>query len=93
MDVETLTSSLTEKLGVPESELLYRGLLAFVQNEIRAAELEIANIRDRYGVFSKENLYESIKNGRVVEHPAWEDYIVWKNKAAHIAYLNQLATT
>ncbi len=92
MNVETLTASLSQKLGLSETELIYKGLLAFIQNEIRLAELEIANIRDRYSVFSKEELYEAIKNGRVLEHPAWEDYIIWKNKLTHIAFLHQLAT-
>ncbi len=64
MNVETLTASLSQKLGLSETELIYKGLLAFIQNEIRLAELEIANIRDRYGVFSKEELYEAIKNGK-----------------------------
>ena len=92
MNVETLTSSLNQRLGIPKAELIYKGLLALIQNEIRLAELEIADIRDRYSVFSKEELYEAVKNGRVVEHPAWEDYIIWKNKLTHIAYLHQLAT-
>jgi len=35
-------------------------------------------------VFSKESLYQAIQNGEVAEHPAWEDYIVWKNREAHI---------
>ena len=92
MNVETLTSLLSQKLGLSESDLIYKGLLAFIQNEIRLAELEIANIRDRYSVFSQEELYQAIKDGNVVEHPAWEDYIIWKNKLAHIADLRQLAT-
>lgn len=92
MNVKTLTSSLSQRLGVSEAELIYKGLLAFIQHEIRLAELEIANIRDRYSVFSKEELYEAIRNGSVVEHPAWEDYIIWKNKLAHIASLHQLVT-
>lgn len=91
MNVETLTSLLSQRLGISEAELVYKGLLAFIQNEIRLAELEIANIRDRYGVFSQEELYQAIKDGQVVEHPAWEDYIIWKNKLAHIAELRQLA--
>ena len=49
------------------------------------AEWEIAQIRERYGVFYKESLYQAIQNGEVAGHPAWEDYIVWKNKEAHIA--------
>ncbi|MGB2728584.1 MAG: hypothetical protein WBD09_08940 [Halobacteriota archaeon] len=31
-------------------------------------------------VFSKEELYEAIKSKQIASHPAWEDYIVWKNK-------------
>ena len=92
MKVETLTASLNQTLGIPEADIIYRGVLAFIQNEIRSAELEIANIRERYTVFSKEELYDAVKNGTVITHPAWEDYIVWKNKLAHIAYLRQLAT-
>lgn len=91
MNVETLTSSLSQRLNLSESDLIYKGLLAFIQNEIRLSELEIADIRDRYSVFSEEELYQAIQDGTVVEHPAWEDYIIWKNKLAHIADLRQLA--
>lgn len=92
MNVEMLTASLSQKLGISETELIYKGVVAFMQNEIRLAESEIADIRDRYGVFSLEELYEAIQIGSVVEHPAWEDYIVWKNKLSYIASLRHLAT-
>jgi len=91
MNVKTLTSSLSQQTGLPETELVHKGLLAYIQNEIRLAELEIANIRERYGVFSKEELYQAIEEGNVVEHPAWEDYIIWQNKLAHISNLRHLA--
>lgn len=67
----------------------HKSLLAFIEKEIRLAEREIANIRERYSVFSKESLYQAIQDGTVVEHPAWEDYIIWKNKLAHIDYFTQ----
>jgi len=35
---------------------------------------------DRYNFASKEDLYEAIKSKKIPSHPAWEDYIVWKNK-------------
>ena len=90
MNVQTLTLSLSQQLGLPETELVYKGLLAFIEKEIRLAELEIANIRERYSVFSQEELRQAIQDGTAVEHPAWEDYIIWKNKVAHITYLRQL---
>jgi ABC-type phosphate/phosphonate transport system ATPase subunit len=58
--------------------------------DIYLAEEEIVRIRARYNVVSKEALYEAIMDGRVASHPAWEDYIVWKNKEAHITQLRDL---
>ncbi len=91
MDVQALTLELSNTLAISESELIRKGLLAFIEKEIRLAEWEIAQIRERYDVFSKESLYEAIQDGEVAGHPAWEDYIVWKDKEAHIARLRQMA--
>jgi hypothetical protein len=88
--VETLASNLSHQLGISQSELLYKGLLAFIQKEIRSAEQEIGDIRERYNVFSIEELYDAIKDGTIPDHPSWEDYIIWKNKTAHITSLRQL---
>jgi hypothetical protein len=91
MDVQALTLELSNTLAISESELIRKGLLAFIEKEIRLAEWEIAQIRERYDVFSKESLYQAIQEGEIPGHPAWEDYIVWKNKEAHIARLRQMA--
>lgn len=91
MDVQALTLELSNTLAISESELIRKGLLAFIEKEIRLAECEIAQIRERYDVFSKESLYQAIQDGEIPGHPAWEDYIVWKNKEAHIARLRQMA--
>jgi hypothetical protein len=91
VDVRALTLELSNTLAISESELIRKGLLAFIEKEIRLAEWEIAQIRERYDVLSKESLYQAIQNGEVAGHPAWEDYIVWKNKEAHIARLRQMA--
>ncbi len=79
MDVQVLILDLSNALAISESELIRKGLLAFIEKEIRLAELEIAQIRERYDVFSKESLYQAIQNGEAAGRPAWEDYIVWKN--------------
>jgi hypothetical protein len=90
VDVQSLTTELSDAMALPERELIRKGLLALIEKEIRFAELEIAQIRERYDVFSKEALYEAIQNGQVSAHPAWEDYIVWKNKETHVARLQQV---
>lgn len=91
MDVQGLTLELSNALALPESELIRKGLLALIEKEIRLAELEIAQIRERYDVFSIEALYRAIEDNQIAGHPAWEDYIVWKNKEAHITRLRQVA--
>jgi hypothetical protein len=91
MSVQTLALELGRLMVLPEPEVIHKGLLALVEKEIRLAEHEIAEIRERYDVFSTEVLYQAIQEGRLAGHPAWEDYIVWKNKEAHIARLRQMA--
>ena len=48
-------------VGVSEEELINRSLISFIEREIRLAEADIADIRERYNVISKEELYEAIK--------------------------------
>ena len=48
-------------------------------------------ILERYDVSSRESLYQAIQNGDVAGHPAWEDYIVWKNEETYIARLRRMA--
>jgi hypothetical protein len=90
MNVDAMTSELSDVLALPVSEVLHRGLLALVEKELRLAEDEIATLRERYDVLSKETLRQSIENGDVPAHPAWEDYIVWKNKEAYVAELRRV---
>ena len=86
-----LSVELSGLFALPETELIRKGLLALIEKEIRLAESEIASIRERYDVFSKDALYKAIEENKVAGHPAWEDYIVWKNKESHINKLRQLA--
>lgn len=76
-------------VGVSEEEVLTKSLISFIEREIRLAEADIADIRERYNVLSKEELYDAIKSTKIASHPAWEDYIVWKNKERYIDDLKE----
>lgn len=92
MSAEALLVKMSDFMALPKPEILRKGLYSLIEKEIRLAELEIANIRERYyEVFSLSALYDAIQDGRIPEHPAWEDYIVWKNKETHITRLRELA--
>ncbi|MFZ3166512.1 MAG: hypothetical protein WA130_02775 [Candidatus Methanoperedens sp.] len=82
--VSGITADLSHMIGLPENELIHRGLVSFIEKEIRLAEADISDLIDRYNVALKEDLYEAIKSKKMPSHPAWEDYIVWKNKEKYI---------
>lgn len=79
--------------GLSREEVINSGLISFIETEIRLAEMDIADIRERYDVLSKEEFYDAIKEKKVKSHPAWEDYIVWKNKDKYINDLKAEATS
>lgn len=80
---------ISKKLGIPEEELILKGVISFIEKEIRLAEEEIADLREKYDVSSKGDLYERIREKDVESHPAWEDYITWKNKEKYIEELKE----
>jgi hypothetical protein len=82
--VSEITADLCHFIGLPETVLIHRGLISFIEKEIRLADADISDLMDRYNVASKEDLYEAIKSTKISSHPAWEDYIVWKNKEKYV---------
>lgn len=77
-------AKISEVFGTSTEDLIQKSLISFIEKETRLAEEDIANLRDRYDCVSKEGLYKAIESKKIVSHPAWEDYIVWKNKENHI---------
>lgn len=82
--VSEITTDLSHFIGLPETVLIHRGLVSFIEKEIRLAGADIADLMDRYNVASNEDLLEAIKSNKISSHPAWEDYIVWKNKEKYV---------
>ena len=82
--VSEITADLSHFIGLPETVLIHRGLVSFIEKEIRLADEDIADLMDRYNVASKEDLFEAISSKKISSHPAWEDYIVWKNKEKYV---------
>jgi len=62
MSENTVSATRISKIvGVSEEEIINRSLISFIEREIRLTEADIADIRERYDVISKEELYEAIK--------------------------------
>ena len=82
--------AVAEELSLPEEMLLHQSLTAFLLREISLIESEIGQLRERYAVLQPADLKEAISEGRVVAHPAWEDYIDWQNSIEAIQSIRTL---
>ncbi len=81
---------ISKELNLQPDELTQRSLLAYLEHELRLAEKDIADIRDKYFVANREELEKRIKNKRIYSHPAWEDLIVWENTEEYISKLKRM---
>lgn len=88
--MNSLLNSVSETLHIPADHIINKGIKAFLEREIRLAELDIADIREKYLVSSKENLENKIKNKEINSHPAWEDLITWENTEKYILQLKSI---
>ena len=75
-------------MNLPAEDLAARSLQAYLRQEIRAVQMDVADLQDRYSVDSADALRAQIEQGKVHSHPAWEDAIEWENLQGH---LNRLA--
>lgn len=82
-------TQISKELNIPPDELTQRSLLAYLEHELRLAEEDIADIRDKYLVTTKTELEKDIKSKKIFSHPAWEDLITWENTEEHIAKLKK----
>lgn len=78
---------ISRDLNIPSDELINRSLLAYLEHELRLAEEDIADIRDKYLVSSRIELENKIKSKEIASHPAWEDLITWENTEKYIEKL------
>lgn len=88
--MNTLLDNISETLNIPPNQIITLGIKAFLQREMRLAELDIADLRDKYLVASQEELGNKIKNKEINSHPAWEDLIAWENSEKYITRLKAI---
>ncbi len=70
---------MAQELAIQPGELERRSLLAYIERERRLTNLDIADLQDRYGVWSPDELAVRIERREVYAHPAWEELIEWEN--------------
>lgn len=83
-------SQISKELNIPSDELTQKSIIAYLEHELRLSEEDIADIRDKYLVATRQELEKKIKDKDIYSHPAWEDLIAWENTESHIAKLKKM---
>jgi D-mannonate dehydratase len=86
MEVERVA----RELNMPLDGLMQRSLQAFLRQEGRAVQMDIADFQDRYGAATAGELRAQIEQGKVYSHPAWEDAMEWERLEDHLKRLESM---
>jgi hypothetical protein len=78
-------------LGMPGEVIFKEGLKKFLLSKAEENDRIIDGLKKKYGASGFAELEEKIKTGRVPEHPAWEDVILWEELSSHAEKLRELA--
>ncbi|MGY4706875.1 hypothetical protein ACVNPS_03850 [Candidatus Bipolaricaulota sp. J31] len=75
-------------LGLDRDSLLEKGVETLLIERRRKVLLEKLQLLGRYGASSKSEIEEKLKQGKLKEHPTWEDLIALENLEAELEKLD-----
>ena len=90
MEMAVSLLDISRRLQIPPEELVKKSILTFIAHEIRLAEWDIADIKERYEVSSRVELEDKIKGKELHSHPAWEDLIHWETLEDYLTCLQAI---
>jgi hypothetical protein len=90
MSVSMEVERVARELNMPLDGLMQRSLQAFLRQEGRAVQMDIADFQDRYGAATAGELRAQIEQGKVYSHPAWEDAMEWERLEDHLKRLESM---
>jgi len=85
MAVAETIEMLSKKYSMSKEDFLKLGSSLALKEKKKNLQIERLEILARYGIDTVKALEEKIKEGRALEHPAWEDLIEIKNIESEIA--------
>ena len=83
-----IIEELSKKYSSSPDEFLRNGSTLAIQEKRTNLQVEKLKILARYGATTVGELEKKIKEGGVVEHPAWEDLIEIKNIEAEMGEID-----
>ncbi len=80
---------LSKDLGINEDALIREGITEYIKNRIKACMRDRLEILSRYKITSVKEFEKEVHDGRIPEHPGWEDLIVLENLENSISKLRK----
>lgn len=77
-------------LGMPAEAVLREGLKKLLASKIEENDSIIEGLKEKYGASGHLELEDKIRRGEVLEHPPWEDVILWEELSRHSEALRGL---
>lgn len=69
---------LSSKLGVNEERLADDMVITYIETALSDLTKFETDLKKKYDCDSSSELKKKIERGEVEEHPAWEDYLTWR---------------
>lgn len=92
-----LIEEISQDIALNKDSLVEKGVESLLKEKKRGIMLDRLRILSRYKVSSVKELEGGIREGKIEEHPAWEDLIVLENLDATLkkinGYLKNLSTS
>ena len=78
-ETNQLVERVSKTLGVTPETLISNGVEEYLKTRLRIIQTELHELETKYRVNKPAELEEQIKQGKIEEHPAWEDLIHYEN--------------
>jgi len=83
-----IIDDISRYVNIDKTSLISKGIRSFLNERKTGFLLDRLNLLSRYGVVSQEELEIGIRDGRISEHPAWEDLIAVENIESELEKIN-----
>lgn len=84
-----IIEKVAEDTGISVDELATSGLLALLREKKRKIMIDRLDVLSKYDASSSGELEKRIKDGKIAEHPAWEELILIENLEAGINRIDE----
>ena len=71
--MQDVLQTVEKELNIPKERLIEKGVMRFLEVELRNVSLEIKKLEQRYGVDSFDGLWEKLERGKVKESECFDD--------------------